>query len=194
MKFDELNKLIPYATGGKVKILSMHPYNGITLRLPGRHASETNGGDFCVCVDDDNMDWTEHQFTHDDLFLDLQKRTIADAGEADFIIRRYADIVADGDDPEKMSPGDDVVAIDGCVHPKTFLYAIQCLAVAEHRRYARYEDKFGGRYLPFRFAAGIVEGLWDAEAAIGMQRKGRPGVEMLEKFNGLPILTKELMA
>lgn len=196
MKFDKLNEMVPYVMGGKQKILTMHPYNDITLAMPGRHAKDTTpmGGDFVVMVDDDNMDWTRHQFTHTDLFMDLQNRVNADLDEASFIISQYANIIANGDDPERISPGDDIVAIDGCIHPKTFLYAVQCLAVAEHRRYAKFEAKFGGRYLPFRFGAGIVEGLWTATDAADKQKRGRPGVEWLEKDFGVPILTKELMS
>jgi len=190
MRFDKLHEMIPYVTGGKVKILTMQPYNAVTLAMPGRHAKDTDpvGGDFVVMVDDDTMDWKMHQFTHTDLFLDLQKKADFSPLDAGVLMESYLFIVSKGGDPEKISlphlPG---------VHPKTFMYAVQCLAVAEHRRYARFENKFGGRYLPFRFGAGIVEGLWDATAATGMQKRGRPGVEILEKVNGVPVLTKELM-
>ena len=191
MKFDELNRLIPYVTGGKPKVLSMHPYNAITLRMPGRHSNDTDpiGGDFVVCVDDADLDWTEHQFTHEDIFLDIQLKQ----GSIDVLnLVHFYLLIVTGDDPDKMNL-DGLDELPG-LHVKTFLNAVQCLAVAEHRRYAKYEDRFGGRYLPFRFAAGIAEGLWDADAAIGMQKKGRPGVEMLEKFNGLPTISKELMS
>lgn len=195
MKFDTLNEMIPYVKGGKQKILSMYPYNAITLRMPGRHAMDTDpiGGDFVVCVDDENMDWTEHQFTHTDLFNDLQvKRDWADVNDYDLagvLMQDYLTVVLTSKDPELMRweesgfPG---------IHPQTFLYAVQCLAVAEHRRYAKYEEKFGGRFLPFRFGAGIVEGLWTATDAADKQKKGRPGVEWLEKDFGVPVLTKEL--
>jgi len=196
VKFEKLNDMIPYVMGGKQKILTMHPYNAITLAMPGRHAKDTlpKGGDFVVMVDDDNMDWTRHQFTHNDLFLDLHNRACAAPDEASFVMQQYLNIVANGDDPAKISVGDDYSSIDGCIHPQTFFYAVQCLAVAEHRRYAIHEGKFGGRYLPFRFGAGIVEGLWTAVDAADKQRRGRPGVEWLEKDYGTPYLTKELMA
>lgn len=193
MKFDKLNEMIPYVKGGKQKILSMYPYNAITLRMPGRHAGDTTpvGGDFVVCVDDENMDWVEHQFTHTDLFNDLEVKVNTDPDEAMFLITRYLDVVANGDDPEKMSVAEEHNL--GGIHPQTFLYAVQCLAVAEHRRYSQFEAKFGGRFLPFRFGAGIVEGLWTATDAADKQKRGRPGVEWLEKDFGVPTLTKELM-
>lgn len=193
MKFDKLNEMVPYVIGGKPKILTMHPYNAITLRMPGRHAGDTTpkGGDFVVCVDDEDMDWTEHQFTHTDLFMDLQAKRDDLPGKANRLMEYYLEVVLNGFDPDKALT-DDLDGLPG-VHPQTFLYAVQALAVAEHRRYARFESKFGGRYLPFRFGAGIVEGLWTATAAAEKQKRGRPGVEWLEKDFGVPVLTKELM-
>jgi hypothetical protein len=183
--------MIPYVKGGKQKILSMYPYNAITLRMPGRHASDTTpvGGDFVVCVDDESMDWVEHQFTHTDLFNDLQLKM---GVEGLNFMEDYLKVVRDGVDPEKIETT--IYENMAGIHPQTFLYAVQCLAVAEHRRYAQFESKFGGRYLPFRFGAGIVEGLWTATEAADKQKKGRPGVEWLEKDFGVPALTKELMS
>lgn len=188
MKFDKLHELIPYVVGGKQKVLTMHPYNAITLAMPGRHAKDTTpvGGDFVVMVDDDNMDWTRHQFTHTDLFQDLEIKYCQVSWHAETLMEDYLKVVR-GESPATWiegTPG---------IHPQTFLYAVQCLAVAEHRRYSQHEAKFGGRYLPFRFGAGIVEGLWTATDAAERQRRGRPGVEWLEKDFGTPDLTKELM-
>lgn len=196
MRFDKLNQIIPHATGGKQKILTMHPYNAITLAMPGRHSKDTDpvGGDFVVMVDDENLDWVSHQFTHTDLFMDLELK----ASKGDYLhnepfrfMEHYLGIVAFDSDPEKFDtemfenmPG---------IHPQTFFYAAQCLAVAEHRRYAKFESKHGGRFLPFRFGAGIMEGLWTAVDAAERQKRGRPGVEWLEKDFGTPQLTKELM-
>jgi hypothetical protein len=105
------------------------------------------------------------------------------------LIDAYLDIIQGGDPNDyKLKRG-----LGGLVHPQTFLYAIQCLAVAEHRRYAQHEAKFGGRFLPFRFAAGINEGLWTATEAAEKQKRGRPGVEWLEKDHGTPVLTQKLM-
>jgi len=190
MDFNKLNEMIPYAKGGKAKILEMHPYTGITLALPGRHALETEpiGGDFVVMVDDEDMDWTKHQFTHTDLFKDVQSKIDEHSADAVSLIALYK-LVIEGADPTKMTPPH----FSEGINAQTFLYAVQCLAVAEHRRYAKFESKFGGRFLPFRFAAGIVEELWTAADAAGLQRKGRPGCEMLERLNGVPKLTRELM-
>lgn len=190
MKFDELHAYIPYAKGGKEKSLTMSPYPNITLALPGRHAEQTvpKGGDFVVMVTDPVFNLVDHQFTHTDIFADVAIKRSHD--DCNFFMRAYCDVIS-WSDPTGYSPGDDVI-MPG-IEFTTFLCAAQCLAVAEHRRYAKYENQFGGRYLPFRFAAGIAEGLWTADEASALQRKGRPGVEMLEKMKGTPILTKELI-
>lgn len=138
-------------------------------------------------MDDDKKGWIKHPFTHVDIFKDIEdsKLNITE----DFRWAYYN--VVNGFDPSnyhftrKDCP-------DG-IHPMTFLYGVQALAVAEHRRYHQYESKFGGRFLPFRFAAGIMEGLWTAADAAAMQKRGRPGVEILEKAHGKPELTKALM-
>lgn len=187
MKFEALNDMIPYAMGGKEKVLRMEPYPNVTLAMPGRHAKDTTpkGGDFVVMVTDPEVNWKNHQFKHDDLFKDVAAR------DEFSLMPHYLDIVR-GEDPEYLPVLD--ILIPGTIDPYTFLCAVQCLAVAEHRRYAHFESKFGGRFLPFRFAAGIDEGLWTAEAAISKQKYGRPAVEQLEKKFGVPELTKELMA
>lgn len=191
MNFNKLNEMLPYVVGGKQKVLSYRPYNGIELRFPGRHAQDTTpvGGDFVVCVDDEAMGWVAHQFTHTDLFLDLQVKRDAEPELTHALAEYYFEIVLNGFDPARASLTDGLPGI----HPQTFLYSVQCLAVAEHRRYAKFEAKFGGRFLPFRFGAGIVEGLWTATEAAALQRRGRIGVEILEKNHGVPTLTKELM-
>lgn len=191
MDFKTLHETIPYAKGGKEKVLRYSPYPNITLAMPGRHALDTDpiGADFVVMVTDPIYPVVDHQFTHTDIFKDIEKRGVGDS-----TIRFYSRIIQ-GEDPV----GVDLICDLGCYHHEgtvnrmTFLYAVQCLAVAEHRRYAKYETKFGGRYLPFRFAAGIAQGLWTAADAANLQKKGRPGVEMLERLHGVPELTKELM-
>ena len=195
MKFDKMHEMIPYARGGKNKILTMHPYNAITLAMPGRHAEDTTpvGGDFVVMVDSDAYDWTAHQFTHTDLFVDLAEKAQYYQHHAELLMEAYLKVVRDGIDPEKVIFPDKFLFDYAGLHPDTFLYAVQCLAIAEHRRYAHFESKWGGRYLPFRFGAGIVEGLWTVTDAAERQKRGRPGVEWLEKDFGTPILTKELM-
>ena len=199
MKFEKLNEMIPYVRGGKAKVLTMHPYNAITLAMPGRHAMDTDpiGGDFVVMVDDDTMDWTKHQFTHTDIFKDLAAKAEEMPNSTADFTEFYLKVIK-GASPEKMNEDEEytfdfLAQAKRGIHPTTLIYSLQCLAVAEHRRYARFENKFGGRYLPFRFSAGIVEGLWTATDAIERQRRGRPGAEWLEKEFGTPTLTKELM-
>jgi hypothetical protein len=191
MNFDELHELVPYARFGKEKSLTMEPYPGITLAMPGRHAEDCSprGGDFVVMVTDKDVKWKRHQFTHDDIFRHIEKMTVSSAmnNYTDF----YLDVIAYNADPLDCPFGS--AGLGSTIDPKTFYCAVQCLAVAEHRRYSQHEEKFGGRYLPFRFAAGIYEGLWTADDAIEKQKYGRPAVERLEKKKGVPALTQKLM-
>jgi hypothetical protein len=193
MDFKQLHETIPYAKGGKEKVLTYSPYPNITLAMPGRHALDTIpiGGDFVVMVTDSIFDISDHQFTHTDLFKDVEARRSSEDPEDKVLMEAYLKVIQ-GADPASL-PIAPQIANEICMDRLTFIRAVQCLAVAEHRRYAKYENKFGGRYLPFRFAAGIDEGLWTAADAAGLQRKGRPGVEILEKQYGVPKLTQELM-
>lgn len=193
MKFDKLHNAIPYARGGATKILSMRPYPDIKLMLPGRHAEDTDpiGGDFVVCTTDKNMDWKNHQFTHTDLFADLTIKAAANIDATNCLMGMYLEVIKEGEDPDimRVPGGDNLPGIDYV----TFLRTVQCLAIAEHRRYHRFETQYGGRYLPFRFGAGIVEGLWSPVVAAGKEKYGRPGVEQLERLFGTPLLTRKLM-
>lgn len=192
MKFSELHEHIPLARYGKEKSLTMEPYKGIVLAMPGRHAEQTSpkGGDFVVMVTDDRVGWKQHQFKHDDIFNDVEnRRKQVHLSDMHNFMEYYLQVVAAGIDP-KYPP---FTAVTGGITPEIFFHAIQCLAVAEHRRYHHHEEKFGGRFLPFRFAAGIAEGLWSPADAIKVQKYGRPAVERLEKNNGRPTLTESLM-
>lgn len=187
MKFEELHNTIPLAKGGKEKVLRYSPYPNVTIAMPGRHADQTvpKGGDFVVMVTDSIYPEADHQFTHTDIFKDVELKRDSPAS----LIIPYFDIIR-GDDPDLMILLD---VLGPGINSYTFLCAVQCLAVAEHRRYAQFEPKWGGRYLPFRFAAGIAQGLWTAADSANLQKKGRIGVEILEKTHGVPLLTQELM-
>lgn len=197
MKFEDLNKAIPYVLVGKEKSKKIEIYKNVTLAMPGRHKMQTvpPGGDYVVMVNDERMGWTDHQFTHTDIFKIIEAKRKAQPNPAKFLMEDYLRVVK-GDDV--ISPQTWAVTIGPeyfqTMDDMTFLRAVQCLAVAEHRRYRQHENKFGGRYLPFRFAAGIAEGLWAAADAANLQKNGRPGVEILEKTHGIPLLTKELMS
>lgn len=196
--------MIPYTTGDKNHVVTMQPYNGVVLAMPGRHQKDTDpvGGDFVVMVSDFNLGWVNHQFTHDDIFLDIEKKVQQSQEDAESLYLDYVKVVF-GDDPAKLEwhrPGigqpSGLVEPDwtwhDTLHPQTFLYAVQCLAIAEHRRYHQFETKGGGRFLPARFAGGIVEGLWNAEDCKKVQRRGRLGVEHLESVHGKPKPLKEI--
>lgn len=191
MRFSELHEHVPLARYGKVKSLTMQPYPNITLAMPGRHAEDTTpkGGDFVVMVQDDNAGWKKHQFTHTDLFRDVEAKAQFSIDLTTKLMEDYLGVIALDHKPAQWK---DDHGLPG-IHPQTFIYAVQCLGVAEHRRYHQHESRRGGRFLPYRFAAGIAEGLWTATDAAEKQRRGRPGVEWLEKDFGLPKTTKQLL-
>lgn len=160
--------------------------------MPGRHEQDTDpaGGDFVVMVDDEEMGWVLHQFTHDDLFFDIERKVLASRTTAEKLLSAYAKIVVHG-----VSPGTfnfkQIKSWTGTLHPQTFLYAVQCLSICEYRRHGHHERRGGGRKLPLRFSSGIVEGLWTAQEASGVQRRGRVGLDNLMKTNGKPMHIKD---
>jgi hypothetical protein len=139
-------------------------------------------------VSDTKMGWVNHQFTHDDIFADIHRKTKQDSLNAEELMNNYASVIF-GESPDnyRWNRG---LWIDS-LHPQIFLHAVQCLAVAEHRRYGKHEARGGGRYLPARFASGIVEGLWTPKDAKAVQRKGRPGLDWLISERGVPKPLKE---
>lgn len=197
MNFDKLHGRIPYATGKVNHVVEMTPYEGITLAMPGRHQDDTSpiGGDFVVMVDDESMGWKRHQFTHDDLFLDTELKYVEDPPMAELLMLDYAKVVF-GDDPEEFDADFEEIppGWKTSVCPRKFLRTVQCLAVAEHRRYHQFEKNGGGRFLPARFASGIVEGRWTAADCKAHQRRGRQGLENLMKEKGRPTTLRKLLA
>lgn len=190
MDFETLHELIPHTLGKKLHTVSMSPYNAVTLAMPGRHQADTPvpGGDFVVMVDDTGLGWIKHQFTHDDLFGDIERKKTNHPDLAIAVMQDYAKVVL-GESPDNIYQTND--AKDFGLHPQTFLYAVQCLAVAEHRRYGQHEKRGGGRFLPARFSSGIVEGLWTAKDCKAVQRRGRMGLDNLIAEHGKPRTLKE---
>lgn len=191
MNFDTLHELIPHTIGKKLHTVSMSPYNAVTLAMPGRHQTDTAvpGGDFVVMVDDTNLGWVKHQFTHDDLFNDIEQKRQENPVAARNLMQFYAKTILGGYDPEGLAWPDRTFLKS--IHHKTFLYAVQCLGVAEHRRYGQHEKRGGGRFLPARFSSGIVEGLWTAADCKAVQRRGRIGLDNLIAEHGKPRTLKE---
>ena len=190
MQFAELHTLIPHTLGEKLHVVEMSPYNGVTLAMPGRHQRDTPlpGGDFVVQASDTAVGWLNHPFTHNDIFNDVEQKHLADPEATKDFMAAYTQVVF-GVDPDDFKFSR-IAAWKKTVHPMIFLHAAQCLAVAEHRRYAKHEPRGGGRYLPLRFALGISEGLWTAKDCKENQRRGRPGLDLLMATKGrLPSLT-----
>lgn len=195
MKFSEVDDLIPAATG-PLYTTTLQVYPNVSAVFPGRHQDQTDpeGLDFRVDTTSQAKGWVNHPFTHTDLFVDLQEKADADKPLTQTLVLAYAMVVRSGLDPRvaQNTVMGDLDTLPG-LEPHIFLQTVQCLAVAEHRRYPQFASKFGGKFLPLRFSAGIAAGHWQAIDAANMQRRGRPGVEILEKKYGRTPLFKELM-
>lgn len=186
--FDELNAEIPYVVGKELHVVGSEIYPGVSILAPGRHQHETEipGGDAVVLVTDSSVGWNAKKFSHTDFFLDVETKAQANQKQTVDMMGDYMVVLRGG----RLTTGE--YELPG-VRPHLALAAWQVISVIEHRRYARYELAWGGRFLFPRFLFGIVEGLWTAADAADRQKRGRPGVEWLEKEFGTPSLTKELM-
>lgn len=187
MLFDELHAMVPYEHEGPVHANSLQVYPDVRVKFPGKHALDTDpvGGDFLVEVNCANAQWVWKQFTHGDIFKDIEDKTMFDPSfMAERGIVEVAHVVKGNKGIGSGIPWH-AVKLPGLRY-KTLLQASQALAVAEHRRYHRYEKNGGGRFLPLRFAIGIVYGFWTADEAIAVQRRGVHGLRELQKEHGNP--------
>lgn len=188
LTFEEVNDKIPYMTGIKLYTQRLALYPAVEVRYPGRHQYDTSpiGGDAVVIATDQEAGWNKKKFTHHHFFEDIELKRDADFDGTYAMMEEYISVLH-GEKPTGKDyelPGVDSVIT---------MQSLQVISVIEHRRYARYEKKFGGRFLFPRFAFGIVEGLWSANDAAKKEGKGKPGVEWLEKDHGTPVLTTGLM-
>jgi hypothetical protein len=198
MDWNELDRTVPWIVpvpSGALHTRSLVIYEAKTslvrVALPGRHHADTYmpGGDFVVQVDSaggttlSGASWEGRQFSHVDLFEDFERKAEFDAA---YMQSRFApalvQVVAEGEDPVRIAQQLDNSALPG-LEVVTSLVASQCLALAEHRRYRRYEPR-GGRCLPARFALGIIFRTWRASSAAGVQRKGAQGLQRLRREAG----------
>lgn len=191
MDFKAVHALIPYETEGEKHSNTLNVYKNVRVKYPGTHAMDTTpvGGDFVVEVFCHLASWNWKQFTHTDIFNDIQLKTdFAPDWMREWFAPRLAQVV-DGTSipmvfPVKRMPG---------VEVSTLLEASQCLAIAEHRRYHKYEAGGGGRYLPLRFTMGIIYGHWNASDASRVQRRGIHGYRQLTKEFGNPPTVRKLI-
>jgi hypothetical protein len=188
MDWDALEGTIPYVPNPAGEAL--HTQDTVVLQQsdkivrvaqPGKYSEKTKGGDFLVQVSDPSArtlagsSWWGHWFTHVDLFKDFEeKRRVS----PDYMRRDFApalvQVTAEGADPEKAGRALPSSSLPGLT-PTVALVASQTLALAEMRRYSKYEPK-GGRCLPTRFALGIIFSIWAAADAADVQKGGIRGL------------------
>jgi hypothetical protein len=185
MRFDELNTHIPYISPpGKLHsfetIIASGPDWNVSVGQPGKYWDKTDipGGDGVVMVTDSNIDWKGRKFRHDHLFDDVEVKTQADAH---YMRQRFswalAKILLDNADAETILQT--VLPLPG-LNMTCLLVAGQTLALMEHRRYADFEKSGGGRYLPARFALGVIYESWSSKQAAQQMYRGSTGLKILE--------------
>lgn len=172
MDWDTLNDLIPWQVESwDTPEITIHSSHGrVTVRKGKKTKKETEppGGDFIVSVTSDTAttpagkSMATHRFDQSTLLRDFERKTDASAAfMRDAFAKALVRVVAEGENPatlvQELSPPLNVPGID----VETLLVASQCLALSEHRKYARNEP-LGGRCLPTRFALGVIFGLWSA--------------------------------
>lgn len=196
MDFDDLNTHIPFVTEGKlhsqVSSIIVNSDFAVQVMQPGKYKDKTEipGGDFVVVVTCKDAKWKSFKFKHDHLFDDIELKT---ATFPTFMQEEFApalaDVIYNKENPSVYRFKN--VEVPG-LHPQALLYASQALALAEHRRYSRFEATGGGRFLPARFALGIIYGHWTSQDAKLVQYTGAPGIRRLEQSYGTPPRLKEL--
>ncbi len=80
LKFDELHTMLPYVTEGQKHSNVYDVYENVRCKFPGKHAMDTDpvGGDFVIEVNCSKHGWDWKQFTHADIFNDIETKTDAD--------------------------------------------------------------------------------------------------------------------
>lgn len=195
MNFEELNEHIPFVKGVKLHTVTTQVAKTddwqVIVKSPGKYQNVTGGGDFVVILHAPEAGWKWHRFTHIDLFKDIEAKV---HGDTNFMQEQFApslaNVIYDKQDPMRQPLfGSTLTGIP----VRGLLVASQALALAEHRRYKQYEANGGGRFLPARFALGIVFGKWTALDAASLQLRGTPGLLQLEKLHGTPPRLKALV-
>lgn len=138
--------------------------------------------DFLVRVTSQQVHWHRRPFRHTELFEDVQRRYDHDPAAAQALVQAYFQVVQ-GQDPDHFSP---LASAPDCLPPTVFLQAVQCLALAEERRYSDFSRRGGGRWLPWRFGHGIAHGHFTAAQAEAVEKSGLQGIGKLEGERGMP--------
>lgn len=183
--FDEINKELPYVTDGDKHSIEIEVYNNVKVQFPGKYAKQTKGGDFVVLTKH-NDKW--RKLRHKDFFRDVELKSDFDQSwPINDMLPWYLDTI------DSASTKKDVLIPSGLMGEHdawpdgdnwcealgyqtiTMVRTLQLIAIAEHRRYAKYEPE-GGRFLLPRFLIGIACGGWTADEANYHLKNGKPGL------------------
>lgn len=189
--FEQLNDELPYVESGDKHSVVVEPYEDVRCKFPGKYASKTAGGDFVVETYT-NGKWIP--LRHKDYFKDIERKSEFDqAWVVEDLIPWYLAAISDDTTSASMPTGlygEYEAWPEGMNWAEPMGYqtdvivrTLQLIAVAEHRRYAKYEPE-GGRFLLPRFLIGIACGCWTADEANYYLKVGKPGLDKLRSERG----------
>lgn len=183
MKFDKLNDLIPKVPADKDRLHEETMYIGggygwsVRVKWPGKH--KESSGDFVVETLSEAT-WDDyHQFTHHDLFKDVEAKYQADP---DYVLNwliHVLGVVKGTSAPRQLSVGPSYLP---GIHIDALTHSIQALTVCEYRRFPQGDVRGGGRYLPINFMLAILGGFLTMEEAEKGMRRGWPTLRDLPGF------------
>lgn len=193
MHWSELATHIPWRTPEDAPlhsvVVTIHESEAgtVAVSLPGKYWDRTQpqGGDFVVQVSTQvDTPRSPRWITHADLLWDFQAKRDSDPrAAATAILPLLAAVVQEGADPEVLASR--AMHLDPPGLPLVIsLVASQCIAMCEYRRFGSAEWAGGGRFLPARFATGILVGRWLAEAAVDHEKAGLTGLRDLRRVSG----------
>lgn len=192
----ELDKLVPWLSGPDLHSVALPLYQAsdgtwaVEVRQPGKHQDETYepGGDFVVVVFSRSAGWEKGKMVqHQQVFKDVEEKCRRDE-HRDFMEARFLPVLywamgyGDAYPPHSLKseapadlPGLEIDAL---------LASSQALALAEYRRFRKYEARGGGRQLPARLIAGIIERRWNALECAAARGNGLRHLNLLHAERG----------
>ena len=169
--FLEIEDTIPYVLDGDKHSVELYVFDDVRVKLPGKHADETRGGDFVVetylptnAHASGGMRWV--QMTHEDYVLEATRHP----ANKDLFLSAWRSLLLNADI-------EDYADMFGPTE-QTLLRSLLCIGVCESRRYGQHEP-IGGRFLLYNFAKGVREHGWPHQEVRKQLRYGKNGLRYM---------------
>lgn len=183
MRFDKLNEWIPAVPADKDNLHKHTIYVAggydwsVRVKWPGKH--KTSSGDFVVETLSKPVWNRHHQFTHGDLFKDVESKHRADPEWTQPWLEDVLPMVDGKVHPARLRP---LASELPGIHVDALTASLLPLVVCEFRRFPQGDVRGGGRYLPINYMLAILQGYWTPDEASKLMRKGFPSLRDLEGF------------